>query len=759
MEKHTKLQVEYYPIAVCTENDKDIYWNVYTGEYNAELKCVQEQGKKYNIFYFPEDISDTNMEKSFIKGLSIQYDEEREQVCLLYCILNLFPGYKKRRMPRKWEVCERLYITKDGRILGRKNKHGKLIGKHLNTRIYQWIVAEKKSQIVCYDDGDYQDVYEYCFFEKMERAANPKIMLINKEASDEHYLSGNPLRTDYAYMEPFRRLWGNFLYCANENNEYFHFHTICYLMDVDVYLANLRQPMKEGIQRSYLNLPAVEIPETVKNLKGNVIKTDSFRYFSTITKQENKSIIRVFAMNNIDDDFYIENHRIVVTEDEAWEEIAGREGFIRLGKVYFPYQQNIYLEYKKEDIMGTPLERYADIIERTKKEFRFFMVYMLALYPAIEKLYRIDILEDVAEGAAVFMPFIMPDKNLKIIFGMENNYFAEKDKGVYEMTGLNKYQIEKLMPAIVEDYDIKSKNFTAYSTKMPSMFHISNSPVFFFKVLVSVLMNDTENNVYLEDVRSLDNETTDLLCLFIEEMIKNFTHESLEEQYFQRLGYELDEYMEELFIDNRMSNFIYDILNILWTLMKYETKDGIKKVIRNMIDCPEVFGDLQCYFDTLEGSYHLFPDFKPFFDNVNDVYFMHNCMTREQNRRKLEFTLQEKKRWTDLIPSWEKWRFQKDGLAIVLPESPDAIVKEGIELNHCVGRYIDRVMKQQTNIVFIRKEDALEESFFTVEIDPYNEVVQIHGRNNCNATDRVRKFVKDWSKECGLRVCYYDSVR
>lgn len=93
----------------------------------------------------------------------------------------------------------------------------------------------------------------------------------------------------------------------------------------------------------------------------------------------------------------------------------------------------------------------------------------------------------------------------------------------------------------------------------------------------------------------------------------------------------------------------------------------------------------------------------------------------------------------------EMYAYQKDKFIIRAPGSLAEIIEEGSKLNHCVGNYIDRIADGKTVILFIRKADALDKPFFTLEYQG-NRVMQCRGYKNCDMTEEVKKFVENWKK-------------
>lgn len=94
----------------------------------------------------------------------------------------------------------------------------------------------------------------------------------------------------------------------------------------------------------------------------------------------------------------------------------------------------------------------------------------------------------------------------------------------------------------------------------------------------------------------------------------------------------------------------------------------------------------------------------------------------------------------------DAFQIKGNGLILVVPQSGDEIRKEGEALDHCVGGYVERVAKGETNIFFVRKADHPEQSYFTMEWKN-NKVVQCRGKSNCGMPPDVKAFVQVFEKK------------
>lgn len=86
------------------------------------------------------------------------------------------------------------------------------------------------------------------------------------------------------------------------------------------------------------------------------------------------------------------------------------------------------------------------------------------------------------------------------------------------------------------------------------------------------------------------------------------------------------------------------------------------------------------------------------------------------------------------------------GLMLVVPKTADDIKAEGAALHHCVATYVDKVAKGETMILFIRKTEAPDEPYYTMEWKD-NSIVQCRGLRNCDMTPEVKAFTKVFEKK------------
>ena len=102
---------------------------------------------------------------------------------------------------------------------------------------------------------------------------------------------------------------------------------------------------------------------------------------------------------------------------------------------------------------------------------------------------------------------------------------------------------------------------------------------------------------------------------------------------------------------------------------------------------------------------------------------------------------------TKRLPELEKkYCFESKDLLIRPAQSAGELVAEGKILHHCVGGYVSKYAKGETNILFVRRKEAPEEPFVTVELQR-NAIKQAYGRGNSRPPKEVQDFLDTFLKQ------------
>lgn len=197
---------------------------------------------------------------------------------------------------------------------------------------------------------------------------------------------------------------------------------------------------------------------------------------------------------------------------------------------------------------------------------------------------------------------------------------------------------------------------------------------------------------------------------------------------------------------------------------RIERKQNMAKDWLEYLDwCKELGYDLDNMFIYMPKN------FKKVHDRTAKEYreLMDKRAAEEKKRRDREAKkrMEETKRALEEILGKNKgvqnaFQVKGKGLLLVVPASAEDIKEEGAALHHCVGTYVDKVAKGETNIFFIRKEKEPDKPYFTMEWKD-NDIVQCRGSHNCEMPPEVKAFTEAFKKKMletiekdkGLRRC------
>lgn len=107
------------------------------------------------------------------------------------------------------------------------------------------------------------------------------------------------------------------------------------------------------------------------------------------------------------------------------------------------------------------------------------------------------------------------------------------------------------------------------------------------------------------------------------------------------------------------------------------------------------------------------------------------------------------------------YAFEGKDYTIIVPGKIVDIMVEGRNLHHCVAtseRYIDRIERRESYILFLRKAKTPTQSYYTLEIEPDGTVRQkrtLYDRQHPDVED-ANKFLRQWQKAIAKRLSEKD---
>ena len=91
--------------------------------------------------------------------------------------------------------------------------------------------------------------------------------------------------------------------------------------------------------------------------------------------------------------------------------------------------------------------------------------------------------------------------------------------------------------------------------------------------------------------------------------------------------------------------------------------------------------------------------------------------------------------------------------AMIIPQTTQEVIQEGVSLNHCVSSYVERIINGDTYIMFMRLTECKNESLVTIEVRS-NKIVQAKGAYNRTLEKEEKEFLEKYCKtkklECAI---------
>ena len=360
-------------------------------------------------------------------------------------------------------------------------------------------------------------------------------------------------------------------------------------------------------------------------------------------------------------------------------------------------------EYPKDVVAGTKLCYYTEIIKTIPASKRGRAIHTFIKEPLFESFCKMDH-EDIVTyilqqskynyetALAHFLGFLYP-------------FYMDRTKKKFNaITMMSANQLSKLCDEFKEASNSEKKQFFECDNTMiilrnafgKTLFQLSDESYSEMLNLVKRMMKaglDANSAIMLQECLTIDERLYDKntkaaviarLTLFSDEELKNFCTGGLRE------------YHEYLSI---VSEYQEDIEQLEMFRGTFTSCENIGIMLNNI-------------------------------RNINEIM---------KDRERVE-------QFQNSIMNVSQYTYENDNYKIIMPYGPQDLVYEGNQLNHCVGGYVDRVIKGQTYILFLRRKEAPATPFFTIEISYDGKIEQMHGQSNCNidSVEGLPEFVDEW---------------
>lgn len=470
---------------------------------------------------------------------------------------------------------------------------------------------------------------------------------------------------------------------------------------IELPLKNITKPKLK--KQTYIDKNVLHKYATIQKVSNNI---SVIRIFKDVNYLEKLETIELFRM-------YVEKNKITLCKQNNFSEYVPVKGNIT--SINFDYQ---LIKNKKDDFSGTIFEYLMKHFDEFNKEKHFLVLFLFIKYPILEKLYNAGF-EDLIKILINNDDDI--NYEIKRIFGKINN-----KKSLNMSLGINKKQMLKLKEkedflyfSNIEDYDYRRRY-------VPGLLYL-------MKIISGQDMLNT-----------LDEQSYDELLDIAVDIQKYYK--------LQNNSKEISNVYQLI----NWSSLIRDMYNVKTYIIVL--KSFLVILQENTIETSNYY--VQTYRDYLYMIKQMGTNdgFKATFSEAAEITEMHNIAVELFNTIRNKYLKDE---FIKVSKRWEKYKFKNKRFSIVIPNEPEDLAKEGLELRHCVKGYIEKVIKKHTNIVFIRKNDELDKSFFTVEISNDNTIEQVHGfcNRNVDTEPELLDFIVEWSENNNLKLSNFDKVR
>lgn len=158
--------------------------------------------------------------------------------------------------------------------------------------------------------------------------------------------------------------------------------------------------------------------------------------------------------------------------------------------------------------------------------------------------------------------------------------------------------------------------------------------------------------------------------------------------------------------------------------------------------------------DLLESGYKIkcpvAPTNKPikyWHDYILSIYHKY---TNQIQAKKLQNAQQ--KYIKDYYDKAKAFEYEDDKYKIIACKELVELQIEGKALNHCVGSYVNFVAEGKDYILFLRKRNNPQIPYFTLDLTPEKELLQVHGKCNCNAPKELMPFIIQWVRKFNINI-------
>ena len=131
-----------------------------------------------------------------------------------------------------------------------------------------------------------------------------------------------------------------------------------------------------------------------------------------------------------------------------------------------------------------------------------------------------------------------------------------------------------------------------------------------------------------------------------------------------------------------------------------------------------------------------------------------SCMNEDAEANKMRAKYPDVEKILERIKT--RYEYENEKYLLVVPTRIEEIMRDGRQLHHCAAsseRYFERISKQETYIMFLRRKSRPLHAWYTLEVEPGGTVRQKRSEYNRQPDlDEVEKFITEWHQELKARL-------
>ena len=131
-----------------------------------------------------------------------------------------------------------------------------------------------------------------------------------------------------------------------------------------------------------------------------------------------------------------------------------------------------------------------------------------------------------------------------------------------------------------------------------------------------------------------------------------------------------------------------------------------------------------------------------------------SCMNEDAEANKMRAKYPDVEKILERIKT--RYEYENEKYLLVVPTRIEEIMRDGRQLHHCAAsseRYFERISKQETYIMFLRRKSRPLHAWYTLEVEPGGTVRQKRSEYNRQPDlDEVKKFITEWHQELKARL-------